>query len=96
MEENNQGLSVAVSEETDLLQKKKERSQRFFIAEAAVEYFIALCVTSTFLTIILEEMKVPTAYQGVISSIASLSCVFQLVGVFFVKRKLFNIHIWKK
>ena len=86
MEENNQGLSTVVSEETDLSQKKKERSQRFFIAEAAVEYFIALCVTSTFLTIILEEMKVPTAYQGVISSIASLSCVFQLVGVFFVKR----------
>ena len=70
----------------ELIHKAKKRSQRFHIAEAAVEYFISLCVTTTFLTIILEEMNVPTAYQGIISSIASLSCVFQLVGVFCIKR----------
>ena len=72
--------------ENDAYSRKRKRSQAFYIAEAAVEYFISLCVTTTFLTIILEEMKVPTAYQGIISSIASLACVFQLFAVFGVKR----------
>ena len=73
------------SEQTKL-EAVKKRSRGLYIAEAAVEYFISLCVTTTFLTIILEEMKISTAYQGIISSIASLACCAQLFAVFGVKK----------
>ncbi len=72
--------------ESAAIEKKRKRSRKLYIAEAAVEYFISLCVTTTFLTIILEEMQVPTAYQGIISSIASLACVVQLIAVFSIKK----------
>lgn len=64
----------------------RRRSRGMYIAEAAVEYFISLCVTTTFLTILLNEMEVSTAYQGIISSLASLACVVQLFSIFGVKR----------
>ena len=63
-----------------------KRDQFFVILEAAVEYFIALCVTSTFLTAILNEMNVSASLQGIISAITSLACCVQLVAVFGVKK----------
>ena len=68
------------------LEAVRRRSRLFYIIEAALEYFISICVTSTFLTAILNEMNVSTAYQGVISSIASLACCIQLIAVFGVKK----------
>ena len=62
------------------------RGRAFVIAEAAVEFFIHLCVTTTFLTAVLTEMQVSTALQGVISAIASLACSVQLISVFAVKK----------
>lgn len=64
----------------------RHRGRIFYIIEAALEYFISLCVTSTFLTALLNEMQVSTAHQGIISSIASLACCIQLVAVFGVKK----------
>ena len=62
------------------------RSRRLLIVEATVEYFISLCVTSTFLTAILNEMDVSASLQGIISAITSLACSVQLFAVFGVKR----------
>ncbi|MBE6554546.1 MAG: MFS transporter [Ruminococcaceae bacterium] len=63
-----------------------KKDQFLVIIEAAVEYFIALCVTSTFLTAILNEMNVSASLQGIISAITSLACCVQLVAVFGVKK----------
>ena len=63
-----------------------KKSRWFIIAEAAVEYFIALCISSTLLTALLNEMGVDAALQGIIASITSLACVSQIFSVFWVKK----------
>lgn len=62
------------------------RSRWLVILEAAVEYFIHICVTTTFLTAILNEMDVSASLQGVIAAITSLACSVQLIAVFGVKK----------
>ena len=62
------------------------RSRMLVIIEAAVEYFISLCVTSTFLTAILNEMEISASLQGIIGAITSLACSVQLIAVFSIKR----------
>ncbi|MBQ9798191.1 MAG: MFS transporter [Clostridia bacterium] len=70
------------------------RKSRFgYIVEAAVEYFIHLCVTATFLTAILNEIGVSSALQGIVGSIASLAYSAQLLAVFFV-RKTYPCKRW--
>ena len=66
--------------------KDYARSRLMVIIEAALEYFIHLCVTGTCLTAILDEMSVSTSLQGVISAITSLACSVQLLAVFTVKK----------
>lgn len=66
--------------------KPYKKGRLFIIAEAALEYFIALCVTTTFLTAILNEMEVSASLQGIISAISSLACSVQLFAVFGVKK----------
>ena len=62
------------------------RGRALVMAEAAVEYFIHLCVTTTFLTAILNEMEVGASLQGLIGAITSLACIAQLLAVFRVKK----------
>ena len=71
-------------EETRFESYKKSRG--LYILEAAVEYFIHLCVTATFLTAILNEIGVSAALQGIVGSIASLAYSTQLLAVFCVRR----------
>ena len=63
-----------------------KRGRLGIIIEAALEYFIALCVTTTLLTALLNFMEVDPALQGIIGSITSLACVAQLCAVFWVKK----------
>ena len=56
-----------------------KRSCVLYIVEAAVEYFIHLCVTATFLTAILNEIGVSAALQGINLRIDDGEFVF-LVG----------------
>lgn len=62
------------------------RGRALVMAEAAVEYFIHICITTTFLTAILNEMEVTASLQGIIGAITSLACIAQLFAVFRVKR----------
>ena len=73
--------------------KAYKKGRAFIIAEAAVEYFIHLCVTTTLLTAVLTEMEVGTALQGVIGAISSLACVFQMIAAFTV-RKTYPCKRW--
>ncbi len=80
------------------MSKRKEdltyrRSRLLVIAEATLEYFIHLCVTTTCLTAILDEMAVSTSWQGVIGAITSLACSVQLLAVFCV-RKTYPCKRW--
>ncbi|MBQ8388001.1 MAG: MFS transporter [Clostridia bacterium] len=66
--------------------KSYKKGRLFIIAEAAVEYFISLCITSTLLTALLNEMNVDPALHGIVGSITSLACISQLFSVFWVKK----------
>ena len=66
--------------------KSYKKGRWFIIAEAAVEYFISLCITSTLLTALLNEMDIDPALHGIIGSITSLACISQLLSVFWVKK----------
>lgn len=69
------------------------RSRVLVIIQSAVEYFIALSVTTTFLTALLNEMQVSASLQGIIGSITSLACSVQLLAVFGV-RKTYPCKRW--
>ncbi len=69
------------------------RSRVLIIIEAAVEYFISICVTTTFLNAILNEMQVAASLQGIIGAITSLACSVQLLAVFGV-RKTYPCKRW--
>lgn len=71
-------------EKTDF--EKYKKSRLLVIIEATLEYFIAISVTTTFLTAILNEMGISASLQGIINAITSLACTAQLVAVFTVKK----------
>ncbi len=63
-------------------QSKEMRNSRYaYIAEAALEYLVALLVQGTFLTQITMELGFTDSQIGVISSVISLGCLFQLVSM---------------
>ncbi len=70
----------------NLEKKDYRRSRLMVILEATLEYFIHICVTTTCLTAILDEMGVSTSLQGVIGAITSLACSVQLLAVFGMKK----------
>ena len=54
------------------------KSHVAFIFEALFEYMVSLLVTGTFLAAILKQVGVSDALTGILSSIVSLTCCFQL------------------
>ena len=66
--------------------KLYKRGRLMSIITATLEYFIQLCVTTTFLTAILNYMNVTTALQGTIAAIVSLANSAQIISVFAVKK----------
>jgi len=76
-----------------LSQDEYRRSRRLVILEAAVEYFILICVTGAFLTALMNYMDVPASLQGIINAITSLACSVQLIAVFGV-RKTYPCKRW--
>lgn len=63
-------------------EKLLKRSRLYYIVEAALEYFISILVAGTFLATLTNDLGFDTATTGVISSIISLGCVFQLIAMF--------------
>lgn len=51
-----------------------------YIFEALFEYMVSLLVTGTFLAAILKQVGVSDALTGVLSSIVSITCLFQLLS----------------
>lgn len=54
------------------------KSNIAYIFEALFEYMVSLLVTETFLAAILKQVGVSDALTGILSSIVSLTCFFQL------------------
>ena len=74
-------LSTGVGHMEVLSKKAVKRSQLMFIFQATFEYLISILVAGSFLATLTKEIGIPDSVTGVISSIISLGCVFQLLSI---------------
>lgn len=58
-----------------------ERSRRLYIIEAALEYLIAILVSGSFFTTLTKDLGFSDSTVGILSSIISLGCLFQLFSI---------------
>ena len=66
--------------------KEMKRSRNAYIAEACLEHLVALLMSGTFLAQITMDLGFTDSQIGVISSIISLGCLFQLASMFLRRR----------
>lgn len=57
------------------------RGRTLYIWQAAVEYLISLLVTGSFLATLTGELGFPDSLTGILSSVISLGCLFQLLSI---------------
>lgn len=58
-----------------------KRNRLMYLFEAAFEYLISILVTGSFLATLTKELGVSDSLTGMLSSIISLGCLFQLVSL---------------
>jgi MFS family permease len=58
-----------------------------YIIEAAAEYLISILVTGSFLAVITKELGLSDSLTGILSSVISLGCLFQLLSMAFHPRR---------
>lgn len=68
-------------------EKILSRSRIMYIIEAALEYFISILVTTSFLATITKELGLSDSLTGILSSVISLGCLFQLLSLFIRPKK---------
>lgn len=67
-------------------EKALKRSRLMYIFEAALEYFISLLVAGSFLATLTKEVGFSDGLTGILSSVISLGCLFQILSLM-VRRK---------
>ena len=63
-----------------------------YIFEAALEYLISILVTGSFLATITKELGVSDGLTGILSSVISLGCLFQLLSLSVEQKNLNNSY----
>ena len=74
-------------------EKSLNRSRIFYIIEAALEYFISILVAGSFLATITKQLGISDSLTGILSSVISLGCLFQLLSIFIRKNKVKSLVI---
>lgn len=62
-------------------EKSIQRSQRLYLLEAALEYLISILVGGSFLATLTKELGFSDSLTGILSSVISLGCLFQLLSL---------------
>ncbi len=62
-------------------EKSLKRSRLMYIIEAALEYFFTMMVAGSFLATLTKELGLTDSLTGVLSSVVSLGCLFQLLSL---------------
>ena len=62
-------------------EKLLKRSRLMYIFEAALEYFFTMMVAGSFLATLTKELGLTDSLTGVLSSVVSLGCLFQLLSL---------------
>lgn len=68
--------------------KSIKRGQLMYIFEAALEYLISILVAGSYLATLTKELGFSDSLTGILSSIISLGCLFQMFSVFLHHRKV--------
>ena len=58
-----------------------KKSRLMYIFQAALEYLISILVAGSFLATITKELGLSDSLTGILSSIISLGCLFQLFSI---------------
>lgn len=62
-------------------EKSLQKSQMYYVIEAALEYLVALTVSGSFLATLTKQLGMSDALTGIISSVISLGCLFQMFSL---------------
>ena len=63
-----------------------KRGQTLYVIEAALEYLIAILASGSFLATLTRELGMSDSLTGILSSVISLGCLFQLLSIFVRRR----------
>lgn len=72
----------------------EKRGRMMYIFEAALEYFISILVSGSFLATLTKELGISDRLTGILSSVISLGCLFQLLTITIRRRQVKKIVIW--
>ena len=64
-----------------LQDKVLKRSRIMYIFEAALEYYVSILVAGSFLATLTKELGFSDSLTGILSSVISLGCLFQLLSL---------------
>lgn len=71
-----------------MLQNKQERITRsMYMTQAALEYLIAILMSGSFLAALTKQLGISDSLTGILSSIISLGCLFQLLSLMIRKKR---------
>ncbi len=68
--------------------KIMKRGRTMYIIEAGLEYLVSLLVTGTFFAELTKALGFSDSLTGILSSVISLGCLFQMLSVFYRKRSV--------
>jgi len=63
------------------------RSRQLYIVEAALEYLVSILVTGSFFATLTKQLGMSDSLTGILSSVISLGCLFQLFSVALRRKK---------
>ncbi len=66
----------------------RRRSRLLYIAEAGLEYLISILVAGSFLATLTKELGMSDSLTGILSSVITLGCLFQLLSVSWRPRRV--------
>lgn len=70
-----------------------KRSRLMYLFEATLEYLISILVTGSFLATLTKELGISDSLTGILSSIISLGCLFQLASLSIRRTKVKRLVI---
>lgn len=77
-----------VTDMTNDNSKALKKSRTMYIWQAALEYLISLLIVGSFLATLTRELGISDSLTGILSSVISLGCLFQLLSMFYRKQKV--------
>lgn len=71
-----------------------EKNRLMYILEASFEYLISILVTGSFLATVTKSLGTSDSLTGILSSVISLGCLFQLLSIAIRKTKVKRIVVF--